>query len=33
MTEILVTTFRELRNAQTIDGKGLEALTTANELG
>jgi MoxR-like ATPase len=29
LTEVLVTTFRELRGAQTIDGKGLEPLTTA----
>lgn len=29
LTEVLVTTFRELRSAQTIDGKGLEPLTTA----
>src|SRR5262249_48408594 len=29
LTEVLVTTFRELRSAQAIDGKGLEPLTTA----
>jgi MoxR-like ATPase len=29
LTELLVTTFRELRQAKTIEGKGLEPLTTA----
>lgn len=28
LTEMLVTTFRELRSGQTVDGKGLESLTT-----
>jgi hypothetical protein len=28
LTEVLVTAFRELRSGQTVDGKGLESLTT-----